>query len=216
VLEFLGVDLAMDPDGVCRCIEEVGIGFLYAPGFHPAMKRVMGARKELGIPTIFNILGPLTNPAGATAQVIGVNRPGLLPLMGEVLLELGCDRGFVLHGADGMDEFTLAATTQVCEVHHGSTTTYEIAPEDIGVERCRPEELAGGDVRCNARILEEALRVPGGPRSEICVANAAFAIVAGGAAPSVEEGVRLARDTVRSGSALRVLERLVACSKAEH
>lgn len=213
VLEALGVDIEMDPDLVCRCIEQVGIGFMFAPGFHPAMKSVMGARKALGMPTIFNILGPLTNPAGARAQVLGVNRPDLVPVMGSVLAELGTEHAFVLHGGDGMDEFTLAAGTRVCEVSRSGVEEYELFPEDLGLERCRPGDLAGGNPAENAKLIKSVLDGEAGPRLDICLANAGFALAAGGAAGSPLSGVELARAAVASGAARDILERLVEFSQ---
>ena len=213
VIEYLGVDINMEPEMVKSCIEQVGIGFLFAPTFHPAMKRVMEARKALGVPTIFNILGPITNPAGAGARVLGVSREELLPLIGEVLCELEIERAFVLHGRDGMDEFSLVAETMVCEVQNGKASSYVISPEDIGLRRCEPGELLGGDARRNALIFKEVLSGREGPRLDISVANAAFAVQAGGIADSLAEGVRMARHAVESGEAMRRLEMLVGFSK---
>lgn len=209
VLEAMGVDLAMEPDRVCECIEQVGIGFMFAPGFHPAMKQVMSARKALGVPTIFNILGPLTNPAGAKAQVLGVGRAGLAPVMAGVLSELGCERGYVLHGMDGMDEFTLTTGTFVYEVDPAGVLRMEMAPEDLGLPRCPLEALAGGGPEENARLLRSILAGEPGPMLDISVANAAFAVTAGGATGTVLEGVEMAGEAVASGEAARVLERLV-------
>ena len=213
VLEALGVDIAMAPDAVSACIEQVGIGFMFAPGFHPAMRRVMGTRKALGTPTIFNILGPLTNPAGARAQVLGVNRPELVPLVAEVLSELGTGHAFVLHGDDGMDEFTLAAETMVCEVAGGGFKSYVLEPEDLGLRRCDPGAMAGGSPGENAETLRLVLGGTEGPRLDVCLANAGFALAAAGVASSVREGVGLARDAVGAGEATRVLESLVAYSR---
>lgn len=212
VLEALGVEIAMKPEDVKACIEEVGIGFMFAPAFHPAMKRVMQTRRDLGVPTIFNILGPLTNPAGARAQVLGVNNIRLLPVMGRALNSLGCARAFVLHGRDGLDEFTLSARTAVCEVDNGNLREYELAPEDLGLSRAEPAEVAGGDAARNAERIREVLLGRQGPALDICLANAAFAIVAGGLAKTPAEGVALARRAVQSGKAQTVLERLVSYS----
>jgi anthranilate synthase/phosphoribosyltransferase len=212
VLEALGVDIGMSPDRVCECIDSVGIGFMFAPAFHPAMKRVMETRKQLAMPTIFNILGPLVNPAGARAQVLGVNRADLVPVVGRVLAELGCERGFVLHGMDGMDEFTLTRETAVCEVRSGSALGYVLTPEDLGLSRRSPELFAGGNVRENARITREVIAGREGPHLEMSVANAAFAIIAGGASESLREGLAMARSAVEEGRAARVLERLIEFS----
>ena len=214
VLEALGVDIEMGPAAVQECIETIGFGFMFAPAFHPAMKRVMGVRRDLGVPTIFNILGPLTNPAGARAQVLGVSRAELVPLMGRVLCLLGCERAFVLHGTDGLDEFSLSSETIVCEVEGGVMTEYQLEPEDLGVVRQRRSELAGGDADRNADITRSVLAGQQGAALEVCVANAAFAVVAGGAACSLAEGAAAAREAVESGKGARVLERLVSFSKA--
>jgi len=215
VLEALGVNIEMQPEEVCECIERIGIGFMFAPVYHPAMKRVMGARKSLGIPTIFNIIGPLTNPAGARYQVLGVNRKDLVPTIGRVLASLGCKRGFVLNGLDGMDEFTLASETLVCEISEGETKEYVVSPEDLGLERCDGMELSGGDAKQNARIVKEILNGKPGPRFDVSIANASFALVSSGMAQSLKEGVERARLAVESGKAEMVLNQLVDFSKGD-
>lgn len=212
VLKELGVDIEMSPERVTECIERVGMGFLFAPTFHPAMRHVMGARRSLGVPTIFNILGPLTNPAGAKAQVIGVSREELVGVIGEVLCDLGAEHAFVLHGADGMDEFSLASETVICEVRSGERTSYVLAPEDLGLSRCAPGELTGGDAAENASIIRGVLTGGSGARADICAANAAFALVAGGKADCPADGVRLARRAIDDGSGLRSLQMLVEFS----
>ena len=213
VLEELGVEIAMDPERVRECIDTVGIAFLFAPTFHPAMRRVVEARRSLGVPTVFNLLGPLVNPAGARAQVLGVSRSELVPLMGEVLAGLGTERAFVMHGSDGMDEFTLAGETTVCEIADGRTSRYVVTPEDLGLDRCRPGDLTGGDAGRNASIIRDVLSGAEGPCLDISVANAAFAVVAGGKADSLKEGVERARRAVESGEAARRLEALVEFSR---
>lgn len=209
VLEALGVRVEMEPEQVRACIEKVGIGFMFAPVFHPAMRRVAGPRKALGIPTIFNVLGPLVNPAGATSQVVGVNRPELVRTVGSTLSQLGRRSAFVLHGLDGMDEFTLVEETSVCEVRSGSLLEYVLAPEDLGFERCTEGELEGGDARRNAEITLEVLEGRAGPRRDVAVANASFAVLASGAAGSLAEAVEMAGRAVETGEAARVLERLI-------
>jgi anthranilate phosphoribosyltransferase len=209
VLEALGVRVEMEPDQVCACIEQVGIGFMFAPVFHPAMRRVSGARRALGIPTIFNVLGPLVNPAGARSQVVGVNRPELVRTVGNTLNQLGHRKAFVMHGLDGMDEFTLAGETSVCEVESGRLREYVLAPEDLGFERCPAGELEGGDASRNAEITREVLEGSGGPRADVAVANASFAVLAADAAGSLAEAVDMAARAVETGEAARVLERLV-------
>jgi len=186
---------------------------MFAPAFHPAMKRVMGTRRDLGVPTIFNILGPLTNPAGARAQVIGVNRADLVEVVSRVIALLGCDRAFVLHGYDGLDEFTISDRTIVAEVVDGSVRSTVLAPEDLGCSRASRREVLGGDCSMNVSIITDVLRGRAGPPLEVTVANAAFAIIAGGGAPSLKEGVRVARETISSGAARDVLERLVCFSR---
>ena len=213
VLEALGVDISMGPERVGECIDEVGIGFMFAPVFHPAMKRVMSARKALGVPTIFNILGPLANPAGVCAQVLGVGRERLLELMGDVLVRLGLRRAFVLHGSDGMDEFTLAGETRVVEVDGVRVEQYALSPEDLGLNGCAPYELEGGDAVRNAEITREVLSGKQGPCLDASVANAGFAVLAAGACGSLAEGVKMAREAVENGEAARVLERLVEFSR---
>lgn len=212
VLLELGVNIEMGPDRACECVEVAGIGFLFAPTFHPAMRRVMNARRSLGIPTIFNILGPLANPAGAAAQVLGVNSIELAPLMAEVLSQLGLRRAFVLHGMDGMDEFTLTDETLVCEVDDGSLKRYSLSPEDLGLDRCRTEDLKGGDARDNARIVTGVLSGKAGAALQISLANAAIALVASGKASSWMQGMALCRESVESGEAMRRLELLVEVS----
>jgi anthranilate phosphoribosyltransferase len=214
VLEALGVDIEMPPAAVKECIETIGFGFMFAPAFHPAMKRVMGPRKDLGVPTIFNILGPLTNPAGARAQVLGVNSAELAPLMGRVLCALGCERAYVLHGMDGLDEFSLSSETIVCELDHGVIVEYLLEPEDLGFARRRSVALKGGDADRNAAITRSVLAGEEGPALEACTANAAFAVVAGGVASSLREGVETARSAVESGAAATVLQRLASFSKS--
>lgn len=213
VLEELGVEIAMDPERVRECMDTVGIAFLFAPTFHPAMKRVVEARRSLGVPTVFNMVGPLVNPAGARAQVLGVSSREMVPIMGEALVELGADRAFVLHGNDGMDEFTLTGETTVCEVADGRLSRYTVAPEDLGFDRCRPGDFEGGDAALNATIIRDVLAGAAGPSLDISVANAAFAVVAGGKADSLEDGVRLAREAVESGEAARRLEEMVEFSR---
>lgn len=213
VLCELGMDIDMSPGRVTECIESVGMGFLFAPVFHPAMRRVMGARRSLGVPTIFNILGPLTNPAGAGAQVVGVSRRDLVGVMGDVLGELGTRHAFVLHGTDGMDEFSLTGETVVCEVRPGSRSEYVLAPEDLGLRRCRPADLACEGPAGSADVIRGVLAGYAGPQADACVANAAFALVAGGAAGTPAEGVELARESVESGAARGKLQRLVEFSR---
>ncbi len=209
VLERLGVNLDVSPAVVERCIAEAGVGFLFAPALHGAMKHAIGPRKEIGIRTIFNILGPLTNPAGADRQVLGVYREALVEDLAHVLAALGCRRGFVVHGLDGMDEITLAAPTRVGEICGEKVTLYTVAPEDFGLRRCALSDLQGGDAARNAEIVRAVLQGEAGPRRDIVVLNGAFALVAAGAAENIRTGMALAAEAIDSGAAMQRLERLV-------
>jgi anthranilate phosphoribosyltransferase len=208
VLEALGVNLDVTPETVERCINEIGIGFLFAPALHGAMKHAIGPRKEIGIRTIFNILGPLTNPAGAQCQVLGVYREELTEKLAQVLRKLGCRRGFVVHGLDGMDEITLTTETRIAEVTPGGVYSRLFRPEDLGLKRCAMEDLRGGDAGANANIVREVLSGAAGPKRDIVALNAAFALVAAARAEGPAEGFALAVDAIDSGRALSQLEKL--------
>ncbi len=212
VLAALGVDVDAPKDTVERCIEEVGIGFLFAPRLHPAFKAVAGVRRELGVRTIFNLLGPLANPAGARHQVMGVYEPRWVPVIGGVLKALGAAHAFVVHG-EGLDEIAVTGMTHLCEVKDGEVERYAILPEDLGLSRHPESEIAGGDAEANARILRDVLTgQKGGPR-DAALANAAAALVAAGAAGDLREGVRLAAESVDRGAASEKLSRLVAATR---
>ena len=207
VLANLGVNVEASKEVVERCIEEIGIGFLFAPRLHPAFKAVAGIRRELGVRSIFNLLGPLSNPAGARHQVMGVYEPRWVPVIGGVLGALGSAHAFVVHG-EGLDEIAVTGMTHVAEVREGSCERYAVLPEDLGVRRWEKRDLAGGDAELNGRILRDVLEgQKGGPRDAALV-NAAAALVAGGAATDLREGVRLAAEALDHGSALEKLERL--------
>ena len=210
VLEALGVNLDVTPETVERCIAEIGIGFLFAPALHGAMKHAIGPRKEIGIRTIFNILGPLTNPAGADCQVMGVYRQGLVEPLAQVLRNLGCRRGFVVCGSDGMDEITLTGPTHVAEVTPAEVTVGEVTPEQFGFSRCAMEELRGGDAKGNAAIVRDILAGAAGPKRDIVLLNAAYGLVAAGKAATLADGLRLAAEAIDSGRALAQLEKLAA------
>ena len=213
VLEALGVKIDMEPEKVKACIEEVGIGFLFAPRFHPAMRHVMRARREMGIPTAFNILGPLTNPAGADAQVLGVGSREKAPLVARALAEIGVRRAMVVHGEDGMDEITLTSPTLVWEVEEGEVREARLDPRELGLQGAAREDLRGGDAEENARIIrEEVLAGRGGPRREVALLNAAAAIMVAGKAGGLKEGLEMAAVSVDSGAALRKLQELVEYS----
>jgi anthranilate phosphoribosyltransferase len=209
VLAALGVNLDVPPETVEECIQEAGIGFLFAPKLHPAMKHAMGPRKELGVRTIFNMLGPLTNPAGAKGQVLGVFSPELTEPFAQVLRLLGSRRAFVVHGHDGMDEMTTTTTTRVSELADGTVRTYDIDPVVFMEDYADAEALAGGNPEHNAAVTRAILAGEPGPCREIVCLNAAAAIVAGGAADSLREGWARAGEAIDSGRARDALVRLV-------
>lgn len=210
VLAELGFNLAVDPLAMEQCIQENGIGFLFAPNLHPAMKHVMPARRQLGIRTIFNMLGPLTNPAGATGQVLGVFAPELTEMFAHALQDLGCRRAYVVHGEDGLDEITCTGSTRVSELRDGKVRTYDLAPELLIGDTFPIEELAGGDAAANAKILRGVLdgSLAGAPRAVVLL-NAAAAIVAGDQADTLDQGLKLAARSIDSGAALGKLELLI-------
>src|SRR3989454_2052195 len=209
VVETLGVNLDLPPAKVARCVEEAGIGFLYAPLLHTAMKHVMAARREMGVRTVFNMLGPLTNPAGANAQVIGVYSPALTEPLARVLAELGTHRAFVVHGADGLDEISNTGESRISEVREGVVRTFTVRPEDFGLPRAAITELLGGDREQNAEIIRTILRGEVGARRDIVLMNAAAALVAGGKARDLKEGVELAARSIDTGAGRGKLEQLV-------
>ena len=213
VVETLGVSLDLTPAQVGRCVDEVGIGFLYAPLLHTAMKHVMAARREIGIRTVFNLLGPLTNPAGANAQVIGVAAPTLTEPLARVLAELGTFRAFVVHGADGLDEISNTGESRVSEVREGVVRTYTVRPDDFGLPRATIADLRGGDREQNADIIRALLGGEPGARRNIVLMNAAAALVAGAHAKDLKDGVALAARSIDSGAARTKLDDLVALSK---
>src|SRR3989442_6041843 len=209
VMEALGVKIELSPDRIARCVDEVGIGFLHAPLLHDAMKYVALARRQMGIRTIFNIVGPLTNPAGANIQVVGVYAGNLTELLARVLGELGSTRALVVHGSDGLDEITITAESKITELRNGELSTYNIAPEDFGLERATLGEIQGGDAHQNGEIILEVLRGGRGPRRDIVLLNAAAAFVASSRAGDLREGVGVAADSIDSGRALKKLEQLI-------
>ena len=213
VVEALGVSLELTPQQVARCVDEVGIGFLYAPLLHTAMKHVMAARREMGIRTVFNLLGPLTNPASANAQVIGVADATLTEPLARVLAELGTLRAFVVHGADGLDEISNTGESHLSEVREGNVRSYTVRPEDFGLPRAAIGDLRGGDRQQNAQIIRDVLGGQPGARRDIVLMNAAAALVAGARAAELKEGVALAAQSIDSGAARERLERLVAYSQ---
>ena len=209
VVEALGVRLDLPPERVGRCVDEVGIGFCYAPLLHKAMRYVMLARKEIRIRTVFNILGPLTNPAHALAQVIGVYDGGLTEVMAQVLKELGTVRAFVVHGEDGLDEISNTCESRISELRHNEVRTYTVRPEDFGLRRARMTDLQGGSAADNAEIIRQILKGEQGPKRDIVVLNAGAAIAAGGRAEDIAAGLGAAQQSIESGAALDRLNRLV-------
>jgi anthranilate phosphoribosyltransferase len=207
VLAALGVNVDAPKDVVERCIAECGIGFLFAPRLHPAFKAVAGIRRELGIRSVFNLLGPLANPAGARHQVMGVYEPRWVPILGGVLAALGARHAFVVHG-EGLDEIAVTGMTHVAEVKDGAVERYAMVPEDLGVNRWEKSAIVGGDVERNATIVRDVLSGQKGAPRDAAIANAAAALVAGGAAPDLRAGVRLAAAAIDCGAARAKLERL--------
>jgi anthranilate phosphoribosyltransferase len=213
VLEALGFELELEPERIARSIDELGFGFLFAPTHHPGFRHAAPVRRELAARTVFNVLGPLTNPAGARAQVLGVYSPALVRTLAEVLARLGARRAFVVHGAGGLDELAPAGPNLVCEVVDGEVRERELDPLDLGIERCSVDDLRGGTPAENADAIRRVLAgEPGGRRSAILL-NAAGAIAAAGLAADLREGLELAREAVDSGAAAERLEELAAFSR---
>ncbi len=208
VLMALGVNIEITPEHVGQCIDEVGIGFLFAPMLHGAMKYAIGPRREIGIRTIFNALGPLTNPAGAKAQVLGVYARELTPVHANVLKNLGTQHAYVVHGNDGLDEITTTTNTRMSILKDGDVNTYIFDPITFGIEKANPTSLEGGTPEENAEITTNILKGEAGPKRDIVLLNAAAAIVVGGKAEDIESGLKLAADSIDSGSALEKLEAL--------
>jgi anthranilate phosphoribosyltransferase len=213
VVEALGVRIELTPDQIAQCIDEVGIGFLHAPLLHGAMKYVALARKQMGIRTIFNMLGPLTNPARANTQVIGVYAADLTELLASVLAELGTKRAFVVHGLDGLDEISITGPTKITELKNGELSTYSVEPEAFTMTRASLKEIQGGDAGQNAAIILEILNGETGPRRDIVVLNAAAALVAGGKADNLSNGVKLAEESLSNGQARSKLIQLIDVTK---
>ena len=213
VLEELGFDLALTPDRIAASIDDLGFGFMFAPTHHPAMKHAGPVRTELATRTVFNVLGPLTNPAGARAQVVGVYSPALVPVIADVLARLGAARAFVVHGAGGIDELSPAGPNLVCEVVEGDVRSREIDPEELGVPRCDPLELRGGTAKENALHIREVFEGANGGRRSAILLNAASAIAAGGHAADLREGLAASREALDSGAAGERLEQLNAFSQ---
>ena len=214
VLSALGVYIDLDAPRMAEVLRRAGIAFLFAPKLHPAMAAVAGVRKELGVRTIFNVLGPLTNPAFARRQVLGVYADRLVEVVAQVLAALGAKHALVVHSRDGLDEISISASTHVCEVRDGELRSYDVTPEELGLRRHPIEAVAGGDARENANIVRDVLSGANGARHDIVVANAGAALYAGGLAPSIRDGVALAKESIASGRAYGKLQQLVSESNA--
>jgi len=215
VLEALGVNTQMSPEQTARCIERIGVGFLFAPQYHPGARHAAGPRAEIGVRTIFNAIGPLVHPAGARRQLVGIYDAKLTEPIAEVLGRLGALHGLVVHGEDGLDEITITGATCVSELRDGNVKNYTLRPEDFGVPRGRPEDLRGGEPQDNARIAREVLSGRPGPPREVVLLNAGAAIFVGGKAASIAEGVARAREAIDSGRAMAKLEALLAASREQ-
>jgi anthranilate phosphoribosyltransferase len=212
VLGALGVKIELAPEAVSRCIREAGIGFMFAPAHHPAMKNVGATRVELGTRTIFNLLGPLSNPAGVKRQMVGVFSRQWIEPLAQVLKNLGSESAWVVHGSDGLDEITISGPTYVAALEKGSVRTFEIVPEEFGIKRVGPDALRGGDAPENADALLGVLKGKRGPFREVAVLNAAAALVVAGRARDLKDGAMLASKSVESGEAEGRLDRLIAIS----
>jgi anthranilate phosphoribosyltransferase len=212
VLTALGVRIDVPPETISACIRNAGIGFMFAPSHHPAMKHVGPTRVELGTRTIFNLLGPLSNPAGVKRQMVGVFSRQWVEPIAHVLKNLGSVRAWVVHGSDGLDEITTSGPTAVAALHDGAVTTFEITPEDVGLARVKPDALRGGDAGHNAEALKAVLQGVKGPYRDIAVLNAAAALVVAGKAETLADAVKLAAHTIDSGAAEGALQRLIAVS----
>src|SRR5438034_2266532 len=209
VMESLGVKIDLPPARLATCLEEVGIAFLFAPALHSAMKHVQSARRELRLRTVFNLLGPLTNPAHASAQVVGVYSAEFVEKLAEALNMLGLHRALVVHGSDGLDDITVTGPTRIAEVREGTVRTYEVTPEEFGIKRARIEDLAGGDAATNAAIIREILSGKNSPRRDVVLLNSAAALLAAGKANYLADAVAPAAQAIDSGAAAAKLNALV-------
>lgn len=213
VLEALGVNISADPDVVSRCVETVGIGFMFAPHFNPAMKYVGKVRKELGFRTVFNTLGPLSNPSRAKAMVVGVYDKNLTETIANAMMNMGVERALVVSGNDNMDEITLTGATTISEIKDNTVNTYTVTPEQFGFETVELKELQGGDGKVNAQITKDILSgKEKGAKRNIVLLNAGATLYAGGMCSSIEEGIKLAQKTINSGKAASIIDALVEAS----
>ncbi len=216
VMEALGVNIELSPARLAECLEQVGIAFLFAPAIHSAAKYVAPVRREIRLRTVFNLLGPLTNPAGASAQIVGVYSLDLVEKVAEALSMLGTHRAFVVHGLDGLDEITITGPTRIAEVREGSVRTFEVTPEEFGLSRAPLEAITGGDAAENAAIVQKVLSGEKSPRRDVVLMNAAAALVAAGKADVMNEAIPFAARSIDSGAALSKLDALVHFTQAHH
>ena len=216
VMEALGVNINLPPSRVAACLEEVGMAFLFAPALHSAMKFVQPARRELRLRTVFNLLGPLTNPAGASAQVVGVYSDDLVEKLAEALSILGLRRALVVHGEDGLDEITITGKTRIAEVRNGIVRTYEITPEEFGLRRALISDISGGDVAANAEIIRRVLHGEKSPRRDVVLLNAAAAIVAAEKAENLQDALLIATQSIDTGAAWKKLTQLSRFTNHPH
>jgi len=214
VMETLGVNINLPPARIAACLEEVGIAFLFAPAMHSAMQHVQSARRQLRLRTVFNLLGPLTNPAHASAQVVGVYSAALVEKLAEALSMLGLHRALVVHGLDGLDEITITGPTRIAEVRDGTVRTYEVTPEEFGMNRGTLEDISGGDAAVNADIIRDLLAGKKSPRRDVVLLNAAAALVAAGRANHLADALPLASKSIDSGAAAGKLEAMVRFTNA--
>jgi anthranilate phosphoribosyltransferase len=214
VLAALGVNIELAPDAIGRCVREAGIGFMFAPAHHPAMKNVGPTRVELGTRTIFNLLGPLSNPAGVRRQMVGVFARSWIEPLAKVLAALGSERAWVVHGSDGLDEITTSGPSFIAELAGGKVKTFEVTPEDAGLKRSNPEQLRGGEAAMNAAALRAVLEGMPGPYRDVALMNAGATLVVAGMAKNIREGVALGAKTLDNGAANARLEKLVTVSNA--
>lgn len=213
VLSELGINIQYTPQRMEACLAEIGIAFLFAPGLHPAMKHVVGPRRELGVWSLFNILGPLCNPAGVKNGIMGVFKPELVPIVADACAQLEMNHQFIVHGNDGLDEFTTTTTTRVTEIRRGKIESYEVQPAGLGLSMATAADLIGGEPAENAAITRAILSgTEQGPKRDIVLLNAAFAILTAGKANSPQDGIKLAAESIDSGAALKKLETLAALS----
>jgi len=212
VLAALGVRIDLTPEEISRCVNEAGIGFMFAPAHHPAMKHVGPTRVELGTRTIFNLLGPLSNPAGVKRQMVGVFSRQWVEPLAHVLKNLGSERALVVHGSDGLDEITTAGPTTIASLENGTVRLFELTPEEVGLTRARPEDLRGGDAQANAEALAAVLKGEKGPYRDVAMINAAAGLIVANKAADFREGLALAKRSIDSGEAEGALQRLIAIS----